>query len=137
MGVSASEVEVPVHVVGARMGGVMAVLVAMSVEALGGDHPQCEQSQPNQQHPAETLAALLDDFGNLPSEHQDGRSAYEEQQRVAEREPHCDLEWPPKRDRLRTAAAVHRQGGNCHQMIGTEPMEEPQGERGQGKHAPS
>ena len=87
MGVSASEVEVPVHVVGARMGGVMAVLVAMSVEAMGGDHPQCEQSHPNQQHPADTLAALLDDFWNLPSEHQDGRSAYEEQQRVAEREP--------------------------------------------------
>jgi hypothetical protein len=45
--VATPEMKVPVDVLGARIGRVMPVLVAVTVEPLGRDHPQREQAHRN------------------------------------------------------------------------------------------
>ena len=113
--------QVPVHVTG------VAVCVRVAVETLAERYPQAEGAERNQEHAADDLAGALEQHGDLPSQHDDGRRSEQQQQRMTEREAEGNAH------RVRPLTLVtrgaHRECGDSHEMVGAEPVDEPERQR--------
>src|SRR5262249_58651732 len=84
--IAPADVQVPVR------RGFVPVPVSVTIDTPRTDAPQRDRAEHNQQHPAEQLAASLDDERERPPQQDDRAGTKREEKRVAKREADCHAE---------------------------------------------
>jgi hypothetical protein len=107
--------------------------VRVAVDTTGGDAPETDHTEHDQQDSTEHLAAALDDEREGPAQDDQAARAESQKQRVpdGETDGHAHRARAPQRRRFPRRA--DRQRGDRHEVIGAETMKKTQGKGGSEK----
>ena len=104
------------------------VYVRVTIHATGGNAPETDGSEDDEEHAAQHLAASLDDDRKRPSERHERAGSEGEEEGMANGKANGHPQRPRALHGRRFTRRSHRQRRDGHQVIGAEPMEKTESE---------